>query len=95
MAPMDLVSIAFQRSNTFHIIYRSRNSPAGELQRGTYSFNPDRDQVCLRLIDRSNFVAGSPHSEWMEDCFRVSQTDEKTYSLKTVKGDYSFSYAVR
>jgi hypothetical protein len=94
-SPMDLVSLTFGRSNTFHIMYRSRNSSAGELQRGTYSFDPDRDQVCLRLIDRSNFVAGSPHSEWMEDCFRVSQTDEKTYSLKTVKGDYSFSYTVR
>jgi hypothetical protein len=94
MAPTDLVSIAFQRSNTFHIIYRSRNSPTGELQRGTYSFNPDRDQVCLRLIDGNNFVAGSPHSEWMADCFRVSQTDEKTYSLKTVKGDGGFSYRI-
>jgi hypothetical protein len=95
MAPTDLLSIAFQRSNTFQIMYRSRDVPAGELERGTYSFNPDRDQVCLRLIDRRNFAIGSPRSEWLEDCFRVSQTDEKTYSLKSPMGDASFSYTIR
>jgi hypothetical protein len=95
-APNALMSLTFQPGNKFAIVYWTRHNPSGIRQDGTYSVRPEAAQVCFNLAESAmgdSFYA--PKSEWMSDCFHMSQTNEKSYSLKTVKGDYSFSYALR
>lgn len=94
-APRELMSLTFRPGNRFIIEYWSSYYPSGVRQEGTYHFSSDHDQVCFRFPYDVSEPQRAPRSGWMSDCFRVSQTDEKTYSLKTSKGDYSFSYAVR
>jgi hypothetical protein len=95
-APTDLMSLTFQPGNRIDIVYWGRTNPSGHRQEGSYVVRPNQDQVCFRVSQAGvPSHPWGPVSQWMSDCFRVSQTDEKTYSLKTIKGDYSFSYAVR
>jgi hypothetical protein len=94
-APPDLMSLLFRGGNRFEILYWTARDASGFRQEGTYSVRPDQNVVCLSLPAEQRAGGFGVGSEWMSDCFHVSRTDEKTYSLKTLKGDYSFSYAVR
>jgi S1-C subfamily serine protease len=94
-APDALMSLTFQPGNRFVILYLHRNVPSGVRQEGTYSVKLEAAQVCFNLAYVAQSGGGiGVGSEWMGDCFVVSQTDEKTYSLKTPKGDSSLSYKV-
>jgi hypothetical protein len=92
-APPELMSMTFQVGNRFEILYWTARDASGVRQGGTYSIAPDQNLVCFRIPAELRAGGFGVGSEWMSDCFRVSQTDEKTYSLKNLKGDYSFSYA--
>jgi hypothetical protein len=97
MAPSDLLSLTFQSGRRFTIIYLTRTHPNGVRQEGIYSVRTETNDICFRLPP---MTIGGPGqgvigSEWMSDCFLVSQTDQKSYTLKTPKGVHSFSYTVR
>jgi hypothetical protein len=88
-APPELMSMTFQVGNRFEILYWTARDASGVRQGGTYSIAPDQNLVCFRIPAELRAGGFGVGSEWMSDCFRVSQTDEKTYSLKNLKGDYS------
>jgi serine protease Do len=91
VAPPSLRSLNFA-GNRISITYLSSRDPSGFSTNGSFQVRPD-GQVCFTLPP---WPAGYDVGwKWMSDCFRVSQTDAKTYSLKNLKGDSSFSYAVR
>lgn len=94
-APNDLVSLSFHSRNRFVIFYRTRSSPAGVRQQGTYAVRGgESSHVCFVLPTFRSLDPAESGWDWMSDCFRVSQVDGKTYSLRTLKGDRSLSYAV-
>jgi hypothetical protein len=92
-APAALMSMSFSGGGNIVIRYFSSRTPSGNTNRGTYRVA--NDQVCFRLPPGTG-ASGSDYGgwDWMSDCFQVSQIDEKTYSLKNLKGDYVFSFAI-
>lgn len=93
-APTNLMSLSFPGGNGIAIRYFSTRFPNGSTTRGTYRVS--NDQVCFRLPAGTGATgAGETGWEWMSDCFGVSQTDEKTFSLKNRKADHGLSYTVR
>jgi trypsin-like peptidase len=99
MEPSALLSLTFRPGRRFTILYLTQYQPNGVRQEGSYSVSAEKNQVCLQLtMDSGSGVigaGGAVGSEWMLDCFAISQTGEKTYSLKAVKSARSFSYALR
>jgi S1-C subfamily serine protease len=95
IAPTKLYSLTFGPGNRFEIVHQQNRSPNGDRQQGTYTVGGgENSHVCFRLPSYTSIHSSGSGWDWMSDCFRVLQTNEKTYSLTTPKGDYSFSYAV-
>jgi hypothetical protein len=86
-SPRSLESLAFLPGNRFDILLTSRRR-AGELVRGTYAVNTDQGLVCMTPEQWAQNL-------WPPDCFRVSQTSEKSYSLRSPKTNYTIRYEVR
>jgi serine protease Do len=97
--PSALLSLAFQPGRRISLVYVTQYQPNGVRQEGRYTVSTEKNQVCFQLVMDSGSGAigagGAVGSEWMSACFGVSQTGEKTYSLKSLAGDRSFSYALR
>src|SRR5262245_6511075 len=90
--PAQLRSLRFAPGNRTSITYASSRDPGGFSANGNFHVRPN-GQVCFTLpLWPAGYDVGW---KWMSDCFRVSQTDEKTYSLRSPKGDTGFSYSVR
>lgn len=91
-SPSDILSLAFRMGNRFEMRVWNRNRPGGESVPGTYEVRTDQNLVCLNA---NWHFPRADTSYWPPDCYRVSQTGEKTYSMTSPKTDYTINYAVR
>jgi hypothetical protein len=91
--PNDLLSLAFRPGNRIDMVVRNRHSPSGEpLTPGTFSVKTDQNLVCLNPGWGNSF---NMTTTWLPDCFRVSQTGEKTYAMTSPTTGYTIRYSVR